>query len=83
MAVAAQISIYPLKQSSYSPAINKALEIFRSKGLNVEMGAMSSIISGEDEPLFTGLKEVYQTLADKGELVMIVTLSNACPVGKM
>lgn len=82
MAVAAQVSIYPLRQQRFSPAIGKALDIFRAKGLNVEMGAMSSIISGEDEPLFTALKEVYQTLADKGELVMMVTLSNACPVGK-
>jgi uncharacterized protein YqgV (UPF0045/DUF77 family) len=82
MAVAAQVSIYPLKQQRYSPAINIALDIFKKHGLNVEMGAMSSIISGEDEPMFIALKEAYQALADKGELVMIVTLSNACPVGK-
>ena len=82
MPVAAQVSIYPLRQSHFSPAIGKALDIFRTHGLNVEMGAMSTIVSGEDEPLFTALKEVYQNLADKGELVMIVTLSNACPVGK-
>ena len=82
MPVAAQISIYPLRQSHFSPAIGKALDIFRSRGLNIEMGAMSTIVSGDDGPLFTALKEVYQALAEKGELVMIVTLSNACPVGK-
>jgi uncharacterized protein YqgV (UPF0045/DUF77 family) len=82
MPVAAQVSIYPLRQQKFSPVINKALEIFRVKGLNVEMGAMSTIISGEDEPLFTAIKEVYESLAEKGELVMIVTFSNACPVGK-
>ncbi len=82
MAVAAQVSIYPLHQAHFSPAIGKALDIFRAHGLSVEMGAMSSIISGEDEPFFTALKEVYQSLAEKGELVMIVTLSNACPVGE-
>jgi uncharacterized protein YqgV (UPF0045/DUF77 family) len=82
MPVAAQVSIYPLRQSHFGPAIGKALDIFRAKGLNVEMGAMSSVISGEDGPLFAALQEVYQGLADKGELVMIVTLSNACPVGK-
>jgi uncharacterized protein YqgV (UPF0045/DUF77 family) len=82
MPVAAQVSIYPLRQSHFTPAIGKALDIFRAKGLNVEMGAMSTIVSGEDEPMFAALKEVYESLAEKGELVMIVTLSNACPVGK-
>jgi uncharacterized protein YqgV (UPF0045/DUF77 family) len=82
MPVAAQVSIYPLRQQHFTPAIGKALDIFRVHGLNVEMGAMSTIVSGEDEPMFAALKEVYQGLAEKGELVMIVTFSNACPVGK-
>lgn len=82
MPVAMQISIYALRQQHFSPSIGKALDIFRAKGLNVEMGAMSTIVSGESEPLFAALKEVYESLAEKGELVMIVTLSNACPVGK-
>jgi uncharacterized protein YqgV (UPF0045/DUF77 family) len=82
MSLAAQVSIYPLRQAHFSPAIGGALDIFRAHKLNVEMGAMSSIVFGEDEPFFIALKEVYQNLAEKGELVMIVTLSNACPVGE-
>ncbi|MFH1638908.1 MAG: YkoF family thiamine/hydroxymethylpyrimidine-binding protein [Chloroflexota bacterium] len=82
MFLAAQVSIYPLRQAHFSPAIGKALDIFRERGLTVEMGAMSSVVSGEDEALFPALKEVFQGLAEKGELVMLVTFSNACPVGK-
>lgn len=82
MSLAAQVSIYPLRQARFSPSIGKALDIFRAHGLTVEMGAMSTVISGEDEALFAALKEVFQSLAEQGELVMMVTFSNACPVGK-
>ena len=82
MPVAMQISIYALKAQHFSPSIGKAMDIFRAKGMNVEKGAMSTIVSGDSVPLFAALKEVYESLAEKGELVMIVTLSNACPFGK-
>lgn len=82
MFLAAQVSIYPLRQAHFSPAIGKALDIFREHGLTQDMGAMSTVISGEDEALFAALKEVFQMLAEQGELVMMVTFSNACPVGK-
>ena len=82
MFLAAQISIYPLRQPHFSSVIDQALEIFRKHGLQVDTGAMSSVVSGEDEALFTALHEAFQKIAEQGELVMIVTLANACPVGR-
>ena len=82
MDIAAQVSIYPLRQQHFSPAIGKAADAFRQHGLNTEVGAMSTVISGNADALFGALKEVFTGLADKGELVMIVSFSNACPVGK-
>jgi hypothetical protein len=41
---------------------------------------MSSVISGDDKALFAAIKEVFQKTAEQGEIVMIITLSNACPV---
>jgi len=80
MFLAAQVSIYPLRQPSLSPAINKALDIFREHGLEVTPGAMSSLLSGADEVLFAAIKEAFQQTASEGEIVMTLTLSNACPV---
>ena len=80
MAVAVQLSIYPLGQEHLSPAINRALAIFGQYGLSVTPGTMSSVISGEDGAVFGALKEVYQALAGQGGLVMVATFSNACPV---
>jgi uncharacterized protein YqgV (UPF0045/DUF77 family) len=81
MPIAAQISLYPLRQEHLSPAIDAALEVvFRAHGLQVETGAMSSLVTGEDESLFAALKLAFQQASAQGEVVMAVTLSNACPI---
>ena len=80
--LAAQVSIYPLRQPQLTPAIDKALETFRRYGLEVEPGAMSSVVSGDDEALFAALKEMYQQTSAQGEVVIVVTMSNACPVSR-
>ena len=80
MFLAAQVSIYPLRQPRLSPAIDKALGIFEQRGLEVTPGTMSSVVSGDDEALFAATKEVFQQASEQGEVVMIITLSNACPV---
>jgi uncharacterized protein YqgV (UPF0045/DUF77 family) len=77
--IAAQVSLYPLRQVALSPAIEAALRIFRKHGLEVEPGAMSTIISGDDEAVFAALQEAFRTIAEQGQVVMIVTFSNACP----
>jgi len=80
MFLAAQVSMYPLRQSHLSPAIDEALGIFKQHNLEVTPGAMSSVVSGDNEALFAAIKEVFQQISEQGEVVMIITLSNACPV---
>jgi uncharacterized protein YqgV (UPF0045/DUF77 family) len=53
MILAAQVSVYPLRQLNLSPAITQVLNVFHSYGLEVSQGPMSSIVLGEDETLFT------------------------------
>lgn len=78
--ISAQISLYPLRQDSLTPAIEAALRICRKHGLEVEPGTMSTIITGNDAAVFAALQEAFQNTAAQGEVVMIVTFSNACPV---
>ncbi len=78
--IAAQVSLYPLRQVSLSPAIDEALRVFREHGLDVEPGAMSSMIVGDDAAVFAALQETFRRVAEQGQVVMIVTFSNACPV---
>jgi uncharacterized protein YqgV (UPF0045/DUF77 family) len=78
--ITAQVSLYPLRQASLSPAIDEALQIFRGHGLGVEPGAMSTLIAGDDAAIFAALQEAFRCAAEQGQVVMVVTLSNACPV---
>ena len=82
MLLAGQISLYPLRQSHLSEAISDALGILRDHGLEVTPGAMSTVASGDDEDLFAAIKDIYRKSSEQGDMVMVVTLSNACPVSK-
>lgn len=79
-AVSAQVSLYPIREPTLTPAIEEALEIFRKHGLDVAPGAMSTVVTGDDSELFPALQEVYRSNALRGDVVLVVTLSNACPV---
>jgi uncharacterized protein YqgV (UPF0045/DUF77 family) len=78
--IAAQVSLYPLRQESLSPAIDKAVEVFEAHGLEVEAGAMSSVITGDDAAVFAALQEAFRWAAEHGHVVMVATFSNACPL---
>jgi uncharacterized protein YqgV (UPF0045/DUF77 family) len=69
-----------LRQQALSPAIDEALQIFRDHGLDVESGAMSTIITGDDVTVFAALQDAFRRAAGQGEVVMVATFSNACPV---
>jgi tRNA-Thr(GGU) m(6)t(6)A37 methyltransferase TsaA len=78
--IAAQVSLYPLRQETLSPAIDEALQIFHDHGLDVAPGAMSSVITGDDTEVFAALQEAFRQAAGQGQVVMVVTFSNACPI---
>jgi len=80
MFLSAQISLYPLRQAHLSQAIDSAASILREHGLEVSSGPMSSLVSGDDEALFKAIQEVFRRTSEQGDMVMVVTLSNACPV---
>lgn len=80
MDVAAQVSLYPLRQPGLSSAIERALAVFREHELEVTPGSMSTVVSGDYDRMFDALKQAFQVAAEQGEIVMVVTLSNACPV---
>ena len=83
MRISAQVSLYPLRQLRLTPVIEEALGLFRQSGLRVEPGAMSTIIVGEQDVVFSALKDVFCRAATSGDLVMHVAFSNACPLACM
>jgi uncharacterized protein YqgV (UPF0045/DUF77 family) len=77
----AQVSLYPLRTAELGPAIDRALSAFREAGLEVIPGPMSTLVAGGEEALFTGLQQAFAAAAHGDQpTVMVVTISNACPV---
>ncbi|MGD8966406.1 MAG: YkoF family thiamine/hydroxymethylpyrimidine-binding protein [Anaerolineae bacterium] len=77
--MSAQVSLYPLRQASIGPTIRDAVRHLRERGLNVRVGEMSTLVWGEERAVFDALREAFHDAAEQGDVVMCVTLSNACP----
>jgi uncharacterized protein YqgV (UPF0045/DUF77 family) len=79
MSISAQVSLYPLRQTSIGPPIREAMRVFREHGLGTRVGEMSTLVWGKEQVVFTALQEAFRRAAAGGDAVMVVTLSNACP----
>jgi uncharacterized protein YqgV (UPF0045/DUF77 family) len=77
--ITAQVSLYPLRQVSIGPAIRQAVRVFRQRGLETRIGAMSTLVWGEESTVFAALQEAFHQATERGDTVMTVTFSNACP----
>lgn len=77
--ISAQLSIYPLRQPSFSQTINEAVKVLQNYGLKLISGSKSTLIIGKEVMLWEALKEVFSVASTHGELVLIITISNACP----
>ena len=78
--ISAQVSLSPLRQAVSGPAIDNVLAVFHQHELEVESGPMSILISGEDTVVFQALQRAFEQSTQRGEVVMVVTFSNASPV---
>lgn len=78
--ISAQLSLYPLRQEQLRPAVDDAIELLEGRGLDVRPGAMSTVVSGDDEVVFDAVRDVLRAAAVRGDVVMVATFSNACPV---
>lgn len=81
MIVSAQIAIYPLRQERLTPAITAVSRALEAAGLEPQVGAMSTVVTGEAATVFGALEEAFTQAGAGGHVVMTITVSNACPVG--
>jgi uncharacterized protein YqgV (UPF0045/DUF77 family) len=79
--VQAEVSLYPLRTLSLSEAITEFLGHVRRPGLSVEVTPMSTRVEGESGTLFEALRDAFDAVAGGGDVVLTVTMSNACPSG--
>jgi uncharacterized protein YqgV (UPF0045/DUF77 family) len=78
--IAAQVSLYPLRREQLGPAITEAIAAFRRHEVTVWEGPMSTVIAGEPDSVWDALRAAFTGATARGEAVMVVTVSNGCPV---
>ncbi len=79
--ISAQVSLYPLRRVSIGPPIRTTIRILGEHNLEVRIGAMSTLVWGEEDDVFAALQEAFQRASEEGDAVMTIALSNACPEG--
>jgi uncharacterized protein YqgV (UPF0045/DUF77 family) len=80
MIASAQISVYPLRQDHLGPGVEAVRAALVAHGLKPQVGPMSTTIFGEPVAIFAALSEAFDKAAGSGEVVMTITVSNACPI---
>jgi len=79
MRAQAEVSFYPLKTAKLSGPVEEFCRVLRSHNLHVETGSMSTLVAGESKELFDALRESFEALARRHEIVIDCKVSNACP----
>jgi uncharacterized protein YqgV (UPF0045/DUF77 family) len=77
--ITAQVSLYPLREDDLSPSIDAVTSALARHGIERQTGAMSTLVWGDDEKVFPALVDAFREAAARGHVVMVVTMSNACP----
>ncbi|MGB2862148.1 MAG: YkoF family thiamine/hydroxymethylpyrimidine-binding protein [Sedimentisphaerales bacterium] len=79
MKVQAEISLYPLRCSNLTEPIRQFVELLETDKLKVEIGPMSTLVTGDRQVVFENLNKAFERLAEEYKVVMIAKISNACP----
>lgn len=78
MEVQAELSIYPLRQSHLTEPIQKFVEGLARDNLYVKAGTMSSVVKGDAQVVFNSIQRAFVEVAESGEIVLTMKVSNAC-----
>ena len=79
MKVQAEISLYPLRCNDLAEPIRQFAELLKTNRLKVEIGPMSTLVTGDSQVVFENLKKAFERLAEEYKVVMTAKISNACP----
>jgi uncharacterized protein YqgV (UPF0045/DUF77 family) len=79
MRIRAEISLYPLHCSEMTRPIRQFVELLENNKLRVEIGPMSTLVTGDSQVVFENLKKAFERLAAEYKVVITAKISNACP----
>ena len=79
MLITANVNLCTLRQPAPPAVVGEALQFLRDCAVETEPDDMSTTLVGDDTSIFSALQEAFCQIAERGQAVMVVTLSSACP----
>lgn len=76
MLIQAEISLYPLDTPDLAQSIYHFVQELEKENLEVEIGAMSTVIAGEDNVVFDALRRAYLEIGDETRAILVVKIYN-------
>jgi len=80
MIVQVEVSLYPLGTTAIGETIDAFIDRLSRPGVDIAKGNMSTTLGGELSDVFAALNAAYEQAAHVGASVMVLKMSNACPV---
>ncbi|MFA5517812.1 MAG: YkoF family thiamine/hydroxymethylpyrimidine-binding protein [Spirochaetota bacterium] len=75
-----EVSLYPLGTNDLGTSISRFISILEEHGCHVETGSMSTLVTADSSVLFDAMKQAYEHVSSKGGVVVVMKISNTCPV---
>lgn len=80
--IACQMSLYPLATVDFGALVTASVASLRplqERGLTLEVGAMSTVVTGPDDLVWEAVRTLFDAAAAGGQqIVLTATLSNEC-----
>jgi len=73
----AEVAVYPLKSANAGQIVNQSIQSLNQTQVEYQVGPMSTHLHGPDNQVWQGLKTLFETAQQGGEVSMVVTLTNA------
>lgn len=75
--ITAEVSVYPLKTTDASNIITNAINSLNNEGIEYSVGSISTRLRGNEEQVWNGLKDMFRSAQNSGEVSMVITMTNA------
>ena len=77
--ISLQISVYAI-EGNVREAVHCYLDALDATGLRRETGTMSTVVWGEADEIWKGLRQAYEAVAGKYKVVVNIGMSNIAPL---
>lgn len=76
--MACQMFLYPLNELDSAKVIGKVLAEMDWQGVEIIVGSMSTLVRGEEELVWTKIRQLYDLAASSSQFSLQLTVSNQC-----